>query len=157
MRCRNFLIVVFLTGFGQSASPPQPGPDILTALGRLRATSMRGDLSFLSSDLLEGRDTPSRGLDIAAEYIAAQFHRAGLELGGDDGYYQNAKMTVRTQNLDGFVLALADGDRKIFIPAKDASIHANAAIDLRGAPVFKVGTANKALVDALTADQVNDR
>jgi Zn-dependent M28 family amino/carboxypeptidase len=40
--------------------------------------------------LLEGRDTPSRGLDIAAEYIAAQFRRIGLEPAGDDGYFQTA-------------------------------------------------------------------
>ena len=40
---------------------------------------LRGHLSFLASDALEGRGTPSRGLDLAAEYIAAQFRIAGLE------------------------------------------------------------------------------
>jgi CRISPR/Cas system CMR-associated protein Cmr5 small subunit len=38
----------------------------------LTANGLKADVSFLASDLLEGRDTPSRGLDIAAEYIAAQ-------------------------------------------------------------------------------------
>src|SRR5690606_15557676 len=51
---------------------------------------MRGHLAFLSSDALEGRGTPSRGLDIAAEYIASQFRAAGLEPLGDDGYFQTA-------------------------------------------------------------------
>jgi hypothetical protein len=141
------------------AAPPnfKPTPEMLAVVREISADSLLGHLSFLSSDLLEGRDTPSRGLDIAAEYIAAQFHRAGLEFGGDDGYYQNAKMTVRTQNLDGFVLALADGDRKIFVPANNVSIRAHSAIDLRGAAVFKLGTANKALVDGLTPEQVDDR
>jgi hypothetical protein len=55
--------------------------------------SMRGHLSFLASDLLEGRGTPSRGLDLAAEYIAAQFRIAGLEAVGDDGYFQTADWT----------------------------------------------------------------
>jgi Zn-dependent M28 family amino/carboxypeptidase len=59
-------------------------------LERISANSMRGNLSFLASDLLEGRGTPSRGLDISAEYIAAQFRRAGLEPLGDDGYFQTA-------------------------------------------------------------------
>jgi Zn-dependent M28 family amino/carboxypeptidase len=36
-------------------------------------------VSFLSSDLLEGRRTPSRGADLAAEYIAAQLRAAGLQ------------------------------------------------------------------------------
>src|SRR5262245_24157207 len=53
--------------------------DQSAALDRISADSLKGHLSFLASDLLEGRDTPSRGLDVAAEYIAAQFRRAGLE------------------------------------------------------------------------------
>jgi Peptidase family M28 len=56
---------------------------------RISAASLRGHLSFLASDLLEGRATPSRGLDVAAEYIAAQFRRAGLEPAGGD-YFQAA-------------------------------------------------------------------
>jgi hypothetical protein len=59
-------------------------------LEQISANSLRGHLSFLASDLLEGRGTPSRGLDLAAEYIAAQFRRAGLEPVGDDGYFQTA-------------------------------------------------------------------
>ncbi len=58
----------------------------------ITADSLRGNLSFIASDALEGRNTPSRGLDIAAEYIAAQFRRAGLEPAGDDGYFQTATL-----------------------------------------------------------------
>ncbi|MBS1713422.1 MAG: M20/M25/M40 family metallo-hydrolase [Armatimonadetes bacterium] len=50
--------------------------------------SVEAHLKFLASDLLEGRGTPSRGLDIAAEYIAAQFQLAGLEPGTKEGYFQ---------------------------------------------------------------------
>jgi len=62
------------------------------AIDHISADSLRGNLSFLASDLLEGRATPSRGLDMAAEYIAAQFRRAGLEPAGDDGYFQTATL-----------------------------------------------------------------
>lgn len=44
---------------------------------------------------MEGRASPSRGLDLAAEYIAAQFRRAGLEAVGDDGYFQTTTLTAR--------------------------------------------------------------
>ena len=65
-------------------------PEVQATIDRISANGMRGHLSFLASDLLEGRDTPSRGLDLAAEYIAAQFRGAGLEPVGDDGYFQTA-------------------------------------------------------------------
>ena len=39
---------------------------------------MRDYLTFLASDELEGRDTPSRGLDIAARFLATQLSRFGL-------------------------------------------------------------------------------
>jgi hypothetical protein len=63
-------------------------PEVAATLNRISANSMRGNLRFLASDLLEGRDTPSRGLDLAADYIAAQFQIAGLEPAGDKGYFQ---------------------------------------------------------------------
>ena len=71
-----------------SGAPPEPvplAPAVSAALERISASGLRGGVSFLASDLLEGRDTPSRGLDIAAEYIAAEVRAAGLEPAGDDG------------------------------------------------------------------------
>ena len=60
--------------------------------GRLRA-----DLSFIASDELEGRDTPSRGLDLAARYLASRLQALGLKPGGDDGgYFQRFGTTRRT-------------------------------------------------------------
>src|ERR1041385_8100366 len=70
-------------------------PERKAALDQVSANSLRGHLSFIASDLLEGRGTPSRGLDLAAEYIAAQFRRAGLEPGGDDGYFQTTTLKAR--------------------------------------------------------------
>ena len=64
-------------------------------LNHIRPESLKGHLWFISSDLLEGRATPSRGLDLAAEYIAAQFRRDGLEPAGDDDYFQTTTLTAR--------------------------------------------------------------
>jgi hypothetical protein len=149
MRCRNFLIVVFLAGFGQSASPElPPGPDILTALGRIRAASMRGHLSFLASDLLEGRDTPSRGLDIAAEYIAAQFRIAGLEPGLAGDYFQKAQMTVVEPSFSNFEMKLSAGGRgaEFSVHPNDAVLDLNATrdIDINDAPLLKLDAADEA-------------
>ncbi len=61
-------------------------------LARVDADSLKSHVSFLASDALEGRATPSKGLDLAAEYIASQFRRAGLEPTGDDGYFQTTEV-----------------------------------------------------------------
>jgi Peptidase family M28 len=73
-------------------------PEMRIVVGHITANSLRGDVSFLASDLLEGRDTPSRGLDIAGEYIASQFRRLGLEPAGDDGYFQS--VVLRAEDPD---------------------------------------------------------
>jgi hypothetical protein len=57
--------------------------------GDAAAQRVRADVEFLASDLLEGRDTGSRGYDIAAAYVASQFRAIGLEPGGTGGsWYQ---------------------------------------------------------------------
>ena len=129
-------------------------PDAQAAIDHIRADSMRGDLSFIASDLLEGRDTPSRGLDVAAEYIAAQFRRAGLEPGGDDGYFQTAQMATVEPSSDGFDLKLSDGEHTLTAGAKDVLITAITGLDLKDAPVFKLDLANPPDAEALNGKVV---
>lgn len=47
-----------------------------------RAQALRAHTGFLASDLLEGRDTGTRGFDLAAAYVEAQFAAAGLQPAG---------------------------------------------------------------------------
>jgi hypothetical protein len=100
------------------------------ALDHISAASMRGNLSFLSSDLLEGRDTPSRGLDIAAEFIAGQFRRAGLE-----PIVQTADYVQVTPDMTGFSLTIGH----LTIEDK-VDLQTNAAIDIENARLYKVGS-----------------
>ena len=51
------------------------------------ATQLREHLTCIASDELEGRDTPSRGLDIAAMYIAKHLANWGIKPAGDPGTY----------------------------------------------------------------------
>ena len=44
-------------------------------------------LYFVASDEMEGRDTPSRGLDTVAKFIAMNLSKWGLKPAGDDGTY----------------------------------------------------------------------
>ena len=90
-----FLATALTACATQAAREPEPVAPLLSPaqsqlLSTISADAMRGHLAFLASDALEGRGTPSRGLDMAAEYIASQFRAAGLEPIGDDGYFQTA-------------------------------------------------------------------
>ena len=159
---KRSLLIVFCTtclfAF-QSASTPKPiiTTEIQAALDHIRPPSLRGDLSFIASDLLEGRNTPSRGLDIAAEYIAAQFRRSGLDPGGDDGYFQTARMAIREANMDGFELKLSQGDRSITAGPNDVAVSAGIALDLKNEPIFKLDPSDQALVEALTPEQLSGK
>jgi len=161
MRKSSVFIVVCLTCLcsSQIAAPPKPSitAELQVAIGHIQASPLRGDLSFLASDLLEGRDTPSRGLDIAAEYIAAQFRSAGLEPGGDDGYYQSARMVVSEPNREGFELKLSRPESSFTADPKDLEIDASTALDVSGAPVFKLDLNDGAMVGGLTAAQVEGK
>src|SRR5947207_8407417 len=87
---------------------------------RLTANDLKADVSFLASDALKGRGTPSPELDIAAEFVASQFRRAGLEPAGDDGYFQTSPFVSVTANLERLQLTLYIGGTTV--PAVPASI-----------------------------------
>jgi Peptidase family M28 len=53
----------------------------------ITAQQLKNYLEFIASDELEGRDTPSRGLDIAAMYIAEHLANWGIRPAGDNGTY----------------------------------------------------------------------
>jgi len=69
----------------QKAAPPslasQRGIDTITA------AQLKDYLSFIASDEMEGRDTPSRGLDTTAKFLALNLSRWGFKPAGDDGSY----------------------------------------------------------------------
>src|SRR5512143_2463620 len=71
------LLALTTTAQAQVATPA-------TRLARaVNPVSYRAHLQFLADDQLEGRAPATRGGDLAAKYIAAQFQRLGLEPAGD--------------------------------------------------------------------------
>jgi len=67
------------------APPPDPSLSVSAAESSIDSAGVHDHVAFLASDELAGRDTPSPGLEAAAEYIARRFESLGLEPAGDDG------------------------------------------------------------------------
>jgi Zn-dependent M28 family amino/carboxypeptidase len=58
---------------------------------------LRAHLEYLADDALEGRRPGTRGGELAAKYIAAQFARLGLQPAGDSGtYYHHVPIITLT-------------------------------------------------------------
>lgn len=65
----------------------------------ISAAQLQTYLSFIASDEMEGRDTPSRGLDTVAKFIALNLGRWGFKPYGDDGTFFQ-KIALRREALD---------------------------------------------------------
>lgn len=84
MTLKHILTMVLAAGLtGCAVSNSQQA----TAPLKASATAIEAHLRFLASDELEGRDTGSRGHEIASLYIATQLQALGLQPAGDNGSY----------------------------------------------------------------------
>ncbi len=128
---------------------------IRAVLNSITPGELKGDLSFLASDALQGRYTPSPGLEVAAEFLAARFRAAGLEPGGNQDYFQIASMVDRKMPNREARMELSDGS-KIITLAREAWVirDASAAADLKHAPVILFVTADS---DALAKTDVTGK
>jgi Zn-dependent M28 family amino/carboxypeptidase len=106
---------------------PQLGlpTDVMTSMQSIDPHRIAEHVRFLANDLLEGRGTGTRGGDIAANYIAAQFALYGLKPAGDNGTF--------LQKVDFVGMKTLPGTRASLQPAQGA------AMDLKLAEDYVVG------------------
>jgi hypothetical protein len=92
--------------------------------------NIKGHMNFLADDLLEGRDTGSRGHEIASLYIQTEFQRYGLKGAGDnDSFMQRVQFRRGSlvQESPSLVLTSSEGNEleleypKHFITGPDLS------------------------------------
>lgn len=78
------------------ASPDRGTPKAPRGAASITAAELRDILTFISADDMEGRNTPSRGLNIAANFLAENLSRWGFKPAGDDGtYFQRIALTQK--------------------------------------------------------------
>lgn len=100
-----------VTATAAAATPPgslSPEAARTVADTLITPAQLKDYLSFIASDQLQGRDTPSNGLNTAALFLATDLHRWGFRPAGDaDTYFQ--KIALRRIRPDTARVALTLG------------------------------------------------
>lgn len=96
------------------------------------AQRIRADVEFLASDLLEGRDTGSRGHEIAAAYVASRFQALGLTPGGDKGgWFQQVPLRRATHASPPTVALVAGGKSSPLAVGTDVAVRPSLVVKQR--------------------------
>lgn len=97
MRTITALPLIFALSFSASLNPhgayqiSQKDPEI-------SISEVRADIEFLSSEALEGRLSLQRGADVAAQFIAAEFRKAGLKPADGNSFLQKFPLVAYRTN-----------------------------------------------------------
>jgi Zn-dependent M28 family amino/carboxypeptidase len=148
-RFAALLLFATLAACQRDVEPADPGlavsapPPVATAPQTADEQRIADDVGFLAADRLEGRETGTRGYDLAAEYTAKRFREIGLQPAGDNGtYFQRVPLLKATREAEGAALTVKRNGREIalrfreqFLPALDFNANAHAI----EAPVVFVG------------------
>jgi Zn-dependent M28 family amino/carboxypeptidase len=97
--------LICLFAFAASASDVLGQNSLKFSIERIRA-----DVKYLAGDELQGRGIGSRGEDLAIDYIAKQFEKAGLKPLGDRGTFFQAVPLVMVNTGPKATLAMVKGD-----------------------------------------------
>ena len=118
----GFALVVML---GASHAALGAGDAADAAMAVIRPEAVRGEMRFLADDLLEGRSTGSRGHELAAKFMAAQFESLGLQPAGDAGtYFQTVPLrSKRADEASTTVSLMRGGEEESLVFRKDFIAH----------------------------------
>jgi hypothetical protein len=96
------------------ASPlgAQMAPPLARAAASITARDVAHRIGIIADDSMMGRDTPSRGLELTAQYVASQFRQFGLRPGGDNGgWLQRYAIARRRLVLEQSKIVFAAGNQ----------------------------------------------
>ena len=84
-----------------------------TQVAEVEKERIKAHLEFLADDYLEGRDTGSRGYEIAAKYVASEFKKLGLQPAGEEGYFQRVPFRRGYLNQQTTKAIIGDGEQAL--------------------------------------------
>ncbi len=153
---RNIILILVFTGILFSSgliaqeSPQEKGLEVITV------DAIKAQLEFLASDWTEGRETGTRGIYMAGDYVSSMFKFSGVPGGGDMGRSMGRRMMTRRampqqaersyfqnftllETLPGNVSAVSlnTGDREfMFEDNIDFTLRASSSANISGSLVF---------------------
>src|SRR5207244_12535373 len=98
-----------------------PRARIAIGLDAIDGVRLKADLTFLSSDALEGRRSLERGSEVAIQWIASQFAAAGLKPLVGDSYLQPVPLIEYTVDSRQTSMVVQRGGKSERFPAPDAT------------------------------------
>ena len=126
--CTLFLAAVLL--LAQAPSRLQTGFD------SIQPATLKADLTFLSSDALEGRRSLERGSEVAIQWIAGEFAKAGLKPAAGDSYLQPVPLVEYQMDRGETSLTLRHGAQTETFHAPDATGTFSNEVAVSGPIVF---------------------
>ena len=114
----------------------QPPARVQTGYDSIQTARLKADLTFLSSDALEGRLSLQRGSEIAIQWIAAEFAKAGLKPLAGSSYLQPVPLIEFSADRALTTLTLARDGRTEVFRAPDATATFSREVTISGRVVF---------------------
>lgn len=140
MKTRMRLVVLaalLSAGIIYFAQAQQPVPAALaTGFNAIRESTLRADLTFLASDALEGRMSLQPGDNVAIEWIASEFAKAGLQPAAKGSFLQPVELIEYRSDREHSYVALKRGgsEKEWKFPDAFGSYHAD--VDVTADVVF---------------------
>jgi peptidase M28-like protein len=103
-----------LLGLALTVAPlsAQTAPAHSRAAASITGADIAHRIGIIAADSMMGRDTPSRGLELTAAYVADQFRKFGLKPGGDRGWLQRYPIARHRLDLGQSRVVFVAGGRK---------------------------------------------
>ena len=113
-----FFALLLVTGLlGQTPTFPQSvkiSSDERKIAEAITASQLSNYLHFVASDAMGGRDTPSQGLDVTAEFLKMNLERWGFKPAGDNGtFFQKIELTRDLLDTDKAKLEIGGQEYKL--------------------------------------------
>jgi hypothetical protein len=102
----------------------------------IRVERLKADLTFLSSDAMEGRRSLQRGSETAIQWIASEFAKAGLKPANGDSYLQAVPIFEYAMDRNATRLVLRTGSKSETFRAPDAIANTPIEGTISGSVVF---------------------